>query len=95
VAASTVLCLVITPYNANPRTPRGMEIVERVRRVSPQLVSQSTVIPMEVDAGSPALPVDAQGVPGVVPTPPSTPCLQRRHRRRRWRGDCYSTCISI
>jgi hypothetical protein len=24
VAASTVLCSVITPYNTNPRTPRGM-----------------------------------------------------------------------
>jgi hypothetical protein len=34
-AVSSVLCPVITPYNANPRTQRGMEIVERVRRLSP------------------------------------------------------------
>jgi hypothetical protein len=30
--------MAITPYNANPRTPRGIAIVERVRRLSPQLV---------------------------------------------------------
>jgi hypothetical protein len=35
VAASTVFCSVITPYNANSRIPRGLEIVERVRRLSP------------------------------------------------------------
>jgi hypothetical protein len=35
VVASSVLCAAITLYNANPCTPRGIEIVERVRRISP------------------------------------------------------------
>ncbi|KAM0895587.1 hypothetical protein ACQ4PT_023744 [Festuca glaucescens] len=38
VAHSHGLCVETTPYNANPRTPRGIEIVERVRRLSLQLV---------------------------------------------------------
>ncbi|KAM0911825.1 hypothetical protein ACQ4PT_013188 [Festuca glaucescens] len=38
VSLSHGACVAITPYNANPRTPRGIAIVERVRRLSPQLV---------------------------------------------------------
>jgi hypothetical protein len=36
VVVSPLLC--ITPYNANLSTPRGMEIVDMVQRLSPQLV---------------------------------------------------------
>jgi hypothetical protein len=35
VVAAPVLCNAITPYNADPRTPKGIEIVERIRRVPP------------------------------------------------------------
>jgi hypothetical protein len=64
VAAFTVLCSVITHYNANPRTPRGIEIVERVRAV---------VLPVAVEVGSMASPVYAQYLVRVVSTTPSTP----------------------
>ncbi|KAM0885416.1 hypothetical protein ACQ4PT_030347 [Festuca glaucescens] len=35
----------ITPYNPSPRTPRGMEIVERIRRISPELVRAIPLVP--------------------------------------------------
>ncbi|KAM0852615.1 hypothetical protein ACQ4PT_051630 [Festuca glaucescens] len=50
VVAAPVLCAAITPYNADPRTPRGIEIIERIRRVSPQLLRSSTPSPMDVSA---------------------------------------------
>jgi hypothetical protein len=64
VAASSVVFPVITPYNANPRTPRGLEIVERVRRVSPQLVNRRLVSQLEMDDGSPVPQVLSQGTSG-------------------------------
>ncbi|KAM0821839.1 hypothetical protein ACQ4PT_071908 [Festuca glaucescens] len=47
VSHSHGVCVAITPYNANPRTRRGIVIVERVRRLSPQLVCAT----VEVQAG--------------------------------------------
>jgi hypothetical protein len=73
VVDTTVLCSVITPYNANPTTPRGIEIVERVRMVSPQLVSRASVLHVAMEVGSPASPVYAQGVARVVSMTLSTP----------------------
>jgi hypothetical protein len=73
VAASTVLCSVITPYNANPRTPRGIKIVERVRMVYPQLVIRASVLLVAMEVGSPASPVYAQGAARVVSTTLSPP----------------------
>jgi hypothetical protein len=36
------LTFVITPYNPSPHTPRGIEIVEKAKRVSPPLVAAAS-----------------------------------------------------
>jgi hypothetical protein len=49
-----------------------IEIVERVRRVSPQLVSCTVVLPVAMEVGSPASLAYAQEVAGMVSTTPPT-----------------------
>jgi hypothetical protein len=68
VPVSHVLCPAITPYNASPKTPRGKEIVDRIRRVSPQLVGRSAVSPLELVV--PVASQEVQGTPGVYSSPP-------------------------
>jgi hypothetical protein len=68
VPVSHVLCLAITPYNASLKTPRGKEIVDRIRRVSPQLVGRSAVSPLVLDV--PVALQEVQGTPGACSSPP-------------------------
>jgi hypothetical protein len=68
VPVSHVLCPAITPYNASPKTPRGKEIVDRIRRVSPQLVGRSAVSPLELVV--PVVSREVQRTPGACSSPP-------------------------
>jgi hypothetical protein len=92
VAVSTVLCLVITPYNAKPRTPRGMEIVERICRVSLQLVCRRAASPLEMDTVSPVSPVDAQGTLGTASFSPQSPVALQVEAVE---GGCYGTDVPL
>jgi hypothetical protein len=37
--------IAVTSFNPSPRTPRGVEIVERARRLSPNLFADGTCVP--------------------------------------------------
>jgi hypothetical protein len=68
--------MAITPYNVNPRTPRGIAIVERVRRLSPQLV-RDTFAEAGVDSvmAAAALATGAAVGPQLGRTAPAAPSI--------------------
>jgi hypothetical protein len=70
VQVAHVLCPVITPYNASPRTPRGREIVDMIRRVSPQLVGTPMSPPFAMDIDLSSTHVDVHVALGVCSSPP-------------------------
>jgi hypothetical protein len=70
VSVSHVLFPVITPYNASPRTPRGREIVDRIRRVSPQLVGRPVVSQFALDVVPSDSQADMQGALEMSSSPP-------------------------
>ena len=56
--------VVITPYNPNPQTPCGKQIVERIRRLSPGLVRSTPVVCLAADAhGAKVVELTSRGPP--------------------------------
>ncbi|KAM0834094.1 hypothetical protein ACQ4PT_063840 [Festuca glaucescens] len=77
------LVVAITPYNPNPRTPRGVEIVARIRGLSPGLLRPCAAAPLSAiaavtlpgmvlveDALVATPPLGAASLHGLVPSSP-------------------------